>query len=167
MFNRAIGHENEEDLGPLNKVDPGTLEASIESIEAPLRQAHNAIGGGVSRIGLTVGDVPLVAFDQRSKLFLGTTQFDHKLHSAIGRVSVISGIDRSGRVFLPYLGKNVSFSLSEKIDEKSVQLLIWSQNQYVLRKKSRNILVRFNQITGGDGRVKKIVICAVEEAPET
>ncbi|WP_323762202.1 hypothetical protein [Maricaulis sp.] len=166
LFNRGIGTDNDEELGPLDKIAPGTLESAVESIESPLRQAHKAIGFGVERIRLKSGDDDLVTFDERSKSFLGATRFDPMPVSAVARVSNISGIDRSGRVFLPHIGRNVTFKMDDAITESSIEFLMWSHRQYILRKQNRDVIIKFNQILGGDGKIRYIRILQCSEIDE-
>lgn len=164
-FRRATGQEREGDLAPWDKIPPGTLDAVAESVEKPLKQAHYVIGSGAENVNIFFGHEDPVQFDQKTKEFLGQSNYINEVKSELGRVSALNGNDNGGRIFIPSIGKGVSFTLDDEIDDASVGVILWSQSQY-FRGRASDIVVSFTRWETPSEQTKHLIIRRAERVEE-
>jgi len=163
LFTEAVGRRGNISKSPLDKIAPGTVASSVESVESPIKKAHNVIYHGDVNININFNNQGIIQFNNESASYLKETTLVEEPQQSVMVVSSMSANDRSGRVFNNELGRNVTFKLAKEISQNSVDLLMSSFRRYFSNFGGADVLVHYYKYVSVDGKVKKITIFQASE----
>jgi len=160
-FNRVVGKEVQpetNELAALSEKRGGDLEALVDAIEAPAKDAHVAIGRGASKILLITGSNNIVTLNETTKRYVTTTLRSELPQTKLVSVGMFNVNTRYGRVFDYEHGKTVPFIVSRHATPHTIGNISTSLDRYARRMLNKDVMIKFISETDVDGRAKRYVL---------
>jgi len=160
-FNRVVGREVQPEtaeLKQLNEKRGGDLEALIDSIEAPARDAHAVIGNGAHNIVLIAGSNNIVTLNANTKRYISTTLCENQPKIKLVSVGMFNVNTRYGRVFDYEFGKTIPFIVDRASSHQTMGNLSTSLDRYARGLLNKDVAIKYIQETDIDHRPKRYII---------
>jgi hypothetical protein len=168
-FGRAIGNGGAPQTEQTNLLDDrkgGDVEALVDSVESPMREAHTVIGNSAHDIQIVNGQNNVVI----NHLTLVTKEYvtitlkgdSERVDVSVGSLNANQG---TGRAWFGNLGKLVPFNVSNKASSRTLAALSWGIDQYV-NKTGQRVSIIYEPLRAADGRLKRIIIYDAEPASD-
>jgi len=166
-FGRALGLTTKPSTDQTTLLDEkrgGDVEALIDSVESPMREAHTAIGNSAHDIQIVNGQNNVVI----NNLTLVTKEYvsislrgdEDNVDVSIGSLNANQG---TGRAWFTDVGKLVPFNVSNKATDRTLSALSWGLDQYV-NGTGGTVSIRYEPLRSADGRLKRVIIYDAEPA---
>lgn len=164
-FGRAIGSGESASTAQTQALDDrkgGDVEALVDSVESPMREAHTAIGNSAHDIQIVNGQNNVVI----NQLTLVTKEYvtislrgdSERIDVSVGSLNANQG---TGRVWFGNIGKLVPFNVASKATDRTMSALSWGLDQYI-KKTGRTVSIVYEALRAADGRLKRIIIYDAE-----
>lgn len=141
----------------LSVLRSGDVETLTSIAEAPIRQTHQVIGHGASKISI-VGVVSVLAnFTPTTKEYIQHSDIDPSVILKEVSVSAFNVNSGNGSVYDPDLGRTVAIQVPSEILSHYRSVLTWGLDQYA-KQSGAMILLEFTRILAADGRAKKYIV---------
>lgn len=160
-FNRVVGKDVQPETAELKKLNErcgGDLEALIDSIESPARDAHTVIGNGAQNILLITGSNNIVTLNANTKRYISTTLSESQPKTKLVSVGMFNVNTRYGRVFDYELGKTIPFIVDRESSHQTMGNLSTSLDRYARGLLNKDVTIKFTQETDIDRRAKRYII---------
>jgi hypothetical protein len=163
VLNRNLGEKNEvvdRSLENFTRRKGGDIEALVAISEPAIRQAHQVIGNGVSKMEIVGGFRILNTFDKDTKEYVSSSFEDRALQKGYFSVSAFNANSGYGSVFDFDLGRSVPF----RMDAEKLRVFkgdfSWGLDQYATNKPGKLEIV-FTRILAMDKTPKRYNIIRV------
>ncbi|WP_144441344.1 DUF7946 domain-containing protein [Bradyrhizobium sp. CCGE-LA001] len=160
-FNRVVGKDAQPEtpqLARLSEIRGGDLDALVDAIESPAREAHTAIGQGAHQIFLITGSHNIVNLDQNTKRYITTTISDELPNTKLVSVGMFNVNTRYGRVFDYEFGKTVPFVVHRHAEPHTIGNISTSLDRYARKALNKDVMIKFIADRDIDDRVKRYVV---------
>jgi hypothetical protein len=160
-FNRVVGKEAKPQtpqLAALEAKRGGDLEALIDSIESPARDAHSAIGRGASIITLITGSNNIVNLNEGTKRYISTTLRDDQPRSKLVSVGMFNVNTRYGRVFDSEFSKTIPFIVHREAPPRTIGNVSTSLDRYARQAANKEVMIKYIQESDVDRRAKRYIL---------
>jgi hypothetical protein len=160
-FNRVVGKDVRPEtpqLATLEAKRGGDLEALIDSIESPAREAHSAIGNGARNINLITGSNNIVNLNEGRKRYISTTLRDEQPQTKLVSVGMFNVNTRYGRVFDSEFGKTIPFIVHREAPPRTVGNVSTSLDRYARKAPNKEVVIKYIRESDVDGRAKRYLL---------
>jgi len=160
VINRNLGETNPKTDAALDQLlrrRSGDVEALVAISEAPIRQAHQIIGNGASKVEISGGFNILNTFDHSTRDYVLINAKDDTQIKKEFSVSAFNANSGYGSVFDSDLGHVVPFSMSRETLRRYKGVFSWGLDEYV-KESGKRISATFTRILSMDGRAKRYII---------
>jgi hypothetical protein len=160
-FNRVVGKEAKPEtpeLARLNGARGGDLEAVIDAIEAPAKDAHAVIERGASQIILVTGSHNIVNFNSDTKRYISTTLHSDLPQTKLVSVGMFNVNTRYGRVYDYEYQRTIPFIIHRQAEARTMGNIGTSLNRYARGTLDKDVMIKFIAETDVDGRAKRYIL---------
>lgn len=159
VSNRATGVPTQNDEAKqIEEARPGTFDALVDAAEPALIRAHRVITSQSTTLSFSAGSF-LFAFNQETRSYIETNEFDEDASRAVGNVASFNVNRRTGRIFIDELGRGVPFLVHKDADRDTMIALARSLENYAsTRLANSDVTIRYRAKRAGDGTIKTIVL---------
>ncbi|MEP3775597.1 MAG: hypothetical protein ABJM82_01090 [Shimia thalassica] len=171
VFGKALGTIQEFPDGfkkyykRLSKEERNQLDVLVQRIEPPLSRAHAVVGQTASEVKFISKRTQLFAMDGITKEYIEAKPANAPeiLHTNVTAYNVVS---RNGRMFDPVNNNTAAFTLVKSPLKGTGNIITTSMDQYQAGRKGM-VKVTVDRVQTESGRLKKFLVTAAEEIPQT
>lgn len=166
IVNRCVGKEASktvENLEADGKLAAGDVQALVEAIEPPMKEAHMAIGNGASNVFIITGGRNVIHLNATTKAFVMGAEDDEAIREKEFSIGSFNANTGNGRAFDYDEKRTIPFILSAGADRRSINailesLLRYTQVRRLGEEQVSRVRLKYTTVIAPDGRVKKLKV---------
>ncbi|OJU08330.1 MAG: hypothetical protein BGN86_13360 [Caulobacterales bacterium 68-7] len=142
----------------------GEVEALVAKVEPSVRQSHQVIGNGATKMRILGGHNVLGTYDRDTQEYIKANIPDDTIRAgsfSVGAYDVNSG---HGRVYDSKLGKMVTITMTKDVRERFGYIFSWALDQYA-NKTGGKVRMEYTRILAVDGTPKRYIVREAERRP--